>query len=79
MLIAETAALLPAKYLPSKPKKPKWDVRDNLFFHQKQLQLQKKMKNKSKLRDTGLINNILSSNEIDMEGYQSDQPATNLE
>ena len=36
------------------------------------------MKKKSKLRDTNDIP-ILSSNGIEMEGYQSDQPASNLE
>lgn len=83
--IVETAALLPAKYLALKQQKPKWDVRENLFFHQKQLKQQsdlitKKKQKKSKF--TKGINNLsqfYSENDIDMEGYQSDQPATNLE
>ena len=61
-----------------RPQKPKWDVRENLFFHQMQLSQQKNMKKKSKFLNKSFP--ILSSNEIDlMEGYQSDQPSTNLE
>jgi len=75
--IVETAALLPAKYLAMKTQKPKWDVRDNLFFHQMQLN-EKNVKQKSKFLNKDLP--VLSSNEIEMmAGYQSDQPATNLE
>ena len=55
-------------------------MRDNLFVHQMQLK-QKNTKKKSLLgNDMSKINHpVLSSNEIEMEGYQSDQPATNLE
>ena len=82
-MFSETAALLPAKYLALKPEKPKWDVRENLFVHQRQLIEQKKMlmKNKSSLGNKNSINNNLifpSLNAIDNalieEGYQSDQP-----
>ena len=83
--ISETAALLPAKYLALKQQKPKWDVRENLFFHQKQLKQQSDMITKKKQKNSKFtkgINNLspfYSENDIDMEGYQSDQPATNLE
>ena len=88
-LISETAALLPAKYLALKPEKPKWDVRENLFVHKKELKeqkMRKMMKNKSYLKNE-IINSDISpplkdmSNSLFEEGYQSDQPLveTNLE
>ena len=79
---SETAALLPAKYLALKPEKPKWDVRENLFVHTKQLKEENKrkmMKNKSILSNEIDDNEVLPSlrdmnNALVEEGYQSDQP-----
>ena len=76
-LISETAGLLPAKYLSFKQRKAQWDVRENLFQHQMQLLMQEK-KTKMKKKKQNIHQLLINSNEID-EGYQSDQPATNLE
>ena len=66
-----------------KPQKPKWDVRENLFVHQRLLIEQKKMemKHQSSLGNKNSMNNNLilpSLNALDIalieEGYQSDQP-----
>ena len=55
----ETAGLLPAKYF-KKRYQPEWDVRENLFEHQKKLSQWKS-------------NTIEDRNTIE-DGYQADQP-----
>ncbi len=61
----ETAGLLPAKYFKQRYKLA-WDVRENLFEHQKDLTQVKNTK-----KTGGKKSN---KNGFDMEGYQADQP-----
>jgi hypothetical protein len=64
--IAETAGLLAAKYFKDRYK-PDWDVRQNLFEHQKINQKQK-LSSHNDIWSNQLIEDMFE------EGYQADQP-----